>query len=655
MSHPFQRQKLIACILLALITLAAFWQVQDYEFVDYDDNMYVFENTHIQSGLTSESITWAFSTLYFGNWCPLTWLSYMFDYQLYGLNAGGYHLTNLMLHIINTILLFLVFNRMTGAFWKSAFIAALFSLHPLHVESVAWISDRKDLLCTSFWILTMWAYARYTVHPTFWRYLSVFLLLALGLMSKATIVTLPFVLLLMDYWPLGRFKIRESLNHNESQTHQSVNIDTQKSITFHLILEKIPFLALAISVIILTLIAQQKIGAVKSFEFYPLTHRFANALMAYIGYIGKTIWPHNLAFFYPYPDIIPNLKTVWAGLLLIFISFLVIWKTYKYPYLAFGWLWYLGTLIPVIGLVQIGAHAMADRYSYTPIIGLFVIIAWGIPDVLKTWVHRKLFFVASAISILSVLMICSRLQLRSWANSTTLFEHAIEVTRNNYKAHHNLGVVLTRQKKHEKAILHYYEAIRIKPDFAKAHYNLGVAFAYNDKFNEAITHFSRALLEKPDYFEAHCNLGVALAAKGLKKKAVFHFSEAIRIKDDYAEAHYNLGNVLAEQEKIEKAILHYNKALQINPDNAGTHYNLANALAAKGNLKGAALHYLKALYIEPDSAEIHNNIGTVLIRQGKIKKAIIHFSKALEIKPDFLDAQKNLKLTSEAMGSSESN
>ena len=675
----FNRHRdILVCLFLVLTTLAVYWQVGNHEFVNIDDNLYVTENLHVQAGPTLESITWAFSTTRAGNWHPLTWLSHMLDCQLCGLNPGWHHLTNLLFHIASTLLLFLVLRRMTGGLWQSAFVAVLFALHPLHVESVAWVSERKDVLSTFFWMLTMWVYLLYVKHPGLNRYLLVLLAFVLGLMSKPMLVTLPFVLLLMDYWPLCRFQSKQLVVDDNAQKRNHVKSDYKKSTPLSLILEKVPLIVVSAIFSIVTLWAQHSVKAVQSFEALSLKIRIANALVSYVSYIGKMIWPYQLAVFYPHPLTLSMWHAVAAFLLLVFVSVLVIRFRQKYPYLIVGWLWYLGTLIPVIGVVQVGFQTMADRYTYVPLIGLFIMIAWVVPDILAGWRYRRVALAASAGFLITVFMVCTWLQAGYWRKSITLFEHALAVTENNWLAHNNLGFAISQQGKIDEAIAHYLEALRIKtdylearynmgfalsrqgkiddaiacyqealrikPDYVKARYNLGIALFVQGKIDEAIAHYQEALRVKPDFVEAYYNLGIALFVKGEIDEAISHYQKALRIKPDFAEAHCNLGIALDRQGKTGKAISHYVKALRIRPDYTRARYILGVALMRQGKMNEAAAHFREILRIKPGIAEAHNGLGVALMRQGKIKEAATHFREALRIKPDYVQAYKNLQL-----------
>jgi len=513
------------------------------------------------------------------------------------MNAGSHHLTNVLFHIINTLLLFIVLKRMSNALWQSAFVAALFALHPLHVESVAWVAERKDVLSTFFWMLTMWGYVRYVERPGANRYLLVVLFFIFGLMAKPMVVTLPLVLLLLDYWPLKRFQFGQSGGGR-------------------LVLEKLPLLALSAVSGVVTYFAQQSGGAVESLSVHPLTVRVANAFVSYTAYMGKMICPFHLAVLYPYPPTFPWWQVAGACLLLVTVSLLAICAVKRRPYLAVGWLWYVGTLVPVIGLVQVGSQAMADRYTYVPLIGLFIMIVWGVPELVARWRHRKTALAIKAAMFLSILTATTLLQVRYWTNSITLFEHAIHATTDN----------------------------------SVAHYNLGVALANQERITDAIEHFSEALQINPEYAKAHNNLGNALDLQGRTNEAIDHYLQAMRIKPSLAGPHFNLAGILTKQRRIDEAIDHYLQALRINPSLAEAHNYLGFFLAKQGRTDEAIDHYSQALQINPRYAEAHNNLGIALAHEGKIEDAIAHFREALRINPDLASAHKNLKKASALQG-----
>jgi len=602
------RLQFIICLFLIVSTLAVYWQVSDHDFISFDDPDYVTENSNVLSGLTKKGFTWAFTTFHAGNWHPLTWLSHMLDCELFSLDAGKHHLMNLLFHIANALLLFLVLKKMTAAPWRSGFVAALFALHPLHVESVAWVSERKDVLSTFFWMLTMWAYVRYTVRPKFRRYILVLVFFVLGLISKPMLVTLPFILLLMDYWPLDRLKLDCSGGKR--------GMELQKSSALRLIWEKVPLFAIAGSISVVTIIATQKVDALPSLNDLPLQARAANALVSYVSYIGKMIWPDDLAVFYPHQGIVPIWYAGGAGLFLVCssIMFMVILK--NRPYLAIGWLWYLGSLLPMIGLVQGGAQSMADRYTYIPLIGLFIMIAWGIPDLMGKWEHKKVFLPALAGILISILIASTWTQLRHWQDSLALFGHSLEVTDGNWLAHHSLGVALIRKKNFNGGIKHYHKAIQINPNYWYPHYNLGLVKERQGKSEEAMRHYSEAIRINPENISTLNNLASILLNRGRLEEAIDLYKKALDIDPGDVKARSNLGTALARKGDFEGAIRHYSEALRINPTFKGTHINLGIVLVERGNLDDAAFHFREALRIDPRDAKARTNLDRLLKRKG---------------------------------------
>ena len=629
------QKKLLIIFILILLTLVVYWQVKDFNFAGYDDELYITENLHVQSGLTIESVKWAFTTYHAGNWHPVTWLSHMLDIELYGLNPMGHHWTNLQFHIANTLLLFFILFKMTGALWRSAFVAALFALHPLHVESVAWVAERKDVLSTFFGMLTISAYIMYVKKRNLLRYSLVFILLSLGLMAKPMLVTMPFVLLLLDFWPLDRLKY---YSRYQSSGFQSLNLS-------RLIYEKTPlFIPVAISSV-LTILAQKDAGALYTFEALPITNRIANAFVSYAGYIIKTIWPQNLAVFYPHPFGGVLLWYVFlAALAIAAISFFSIRLFKKYPYITFGWFWYLGTLIPVIGLIQVGAQSMADRYTYIPLIGLFIIVAWGISDLLKKWHSNKIILAVFAIILISAFSTQSYFQIKHWENSTSLFEHAVKVTNHNWLAYNNLGLALMRKGKSNDAVFYFKKTLEIRPDFLKTLDNLGIALCRLKKFEEALFYYSKALKIDPKQAGIHNNTANVLTALGKPEEAIKHYKTAILIDPGFAEAYYNLANVLATQEKLDKAILYYELAIKKDFGHSNAHYNLGCILLKKKAYKKALAHFTEVIKIKPDYKQAYNQIGIILLQRGKIKKAEKFFSKAVQIDSGYKDAISNLLL-----------
>ena len=634
----------MVCLFLIMATLVVYWQVRNHEFVNFDDSEYITENRHAQAGLTWKGIIWAFTTTHASNWHPLTWLSHMLDCQIYGLNAGGHHLTSLLLHIVNTLLLFVVLNRLTGALWRSAFVAALFALHPLHVESVAWVAERKDVLSTFFWMLTMWAYIRYTERPGLNRYLLILLPFALGLMAKPMLVTLPFVLLLMDYWPLGRLQ----LNSLSSLWGKRAGVRGA-------LWEKVPLFALAAGSSVVTFLVQQGGGALQSLDVLPFKIRIANTLVTYISYIVKMIWPLDLAVFYPHPGMWPIWQVLGAGLLLVCISVLLIRAARRRPYLAVGWLWYLGTLVPVIGVVQVGAQSMADRYTYVPLIGLFIIIAWGVFDLNKYSpspggrglgggggkLLRLVLAICTGVALL-VFAICTWLQVGHWQNSIALFQHTLGVTENNYLAHYNLGKAYGEIGHFKEEFEAYQEAIRINPRLAKAHYNIGVLFGRMGNYQEELQAYKQAIHLKPDHAKAYCNLGVAHAQMGHYSKAIWAFKEALRLNPNDKVVQQNLGVLYEKKGMLNNAIGAYQRALSIKPDFLEALDNLGNIYLKMGRIDKAIEKYKMAMSIKPDSPEPHWNLGLAYERKGMFDKAILEFQRYLHLRPD--DAQARARI-----------
>jgi len=598
------RLKLFIGMALIAVTLTIFWPVQNFEFVNLDDGVYVTHNYRVQSGLTWESFIWSFTTTHSSEWHPLTWLCHMADYELYGLNPKGHHFTNLLFHTANVLIFFLVLSRISKNIWVSGLIAMLFAVHPLRVESVAWVAERKDVLSAFFWILSMWAYLSYVERGGIKRYLTVLLFFILGFMAKPMIVTLPFILLLLDYWPLGRFQFRSFMSVANSQPRQLRDLKDSSSTVLHLLLEKIPFFILSVLFSFLTLFAAESGGAVKSIEFYPITMRVSNALISYVSYIGKTIWPHPLACFYAYPDNIPLWQAAGAGLLLLGISIFAIRSVRKHPYFLVGWLWYLITLVPVIGFVQAGDQTMADRFTYVPLIGLFIIIGKGTFVFSKGWRYRRVIILIATGLLFSIYVVVTRFQIQHWRNSMTLFEHAIEVTSNNYLAHNNLGNVLAEQGKYDEAISHYVEALRIKANYADAHYNLGNALAKQGKVQEAIEHHKAALRITPHDVRIRSRLGVLLAGQKKYQEAIAHFEEALRIDPKYADAYNNIGVALLDQGYHQEAITHFQEALRIKPNFQEAHFSLCMAYLMTGRQDLALEEYKTLKAINPNLANI---------------------------------------------------
>jgi Flp pilus assembly protein TadD len=603
--------------LLVLVTIAIYWPVMRHAFVNHDDPLYVTDNPHVRAGLSWEGLVWAFGRVHGDQtyWHPLSWVSHMLDCQLYGLKPGGHHGTSMLLHAANAVLVFLVFRRMTGAFWRCVVLAALFALHPLQVDSVAWVAERKNLLSAFFWLLTLWAYARYaevrspkskvqsresrvqspaahitdygsriTHCPSLFYVLSLFFL-ACGLMCKPVLVTLPFVLLLLDYWPLQRCQL-STLNAQRptSPPLRSLELKTGVSrlkVLLPLLWEKLPFFALAVASSVITVLAHQALGMLDSVSRLPWDARLDNALVSYVRYLGKTFWPSRLAVFYPSPTAWPIWEVVACALLLLAISGLVLGTVRSRPWLFVGWFWFLGVLVPFIGLIQAGAQAMADRFMYVPALGLFVAMIWGLHGLAKGGRYQQNGLSVAGAAVIVICLVLTRQQLGHWKDSEALSRHALEVTENNWLAHLNLGSALDEKGQFDEAIREFQEAIRLKPDYVLAHNNLGVAIVRKGQIDKGISQYHEAIRLKPDYALAHNNLGIALARKGQIGEAIREFHEAIRLKPDFAQAHYNLGIALVRKGQSDEAIREFQEAVRLKPGFAEAHNNLARAVAMK--------------------------------------------------------------------------
>jgi len=536
-SEIAKHRGIITVLLLAALVLALYRPVGGYDFIALDDNLYILDNSGVQRGITLQNLLWAMTTLDTTNWHPLTWLSLMVDYELFGLNAGGYHRTNLLLHLINTILLFVVLRQMTGRDLRSAFVAALFAVHPLNIESVAWIAERKNLLSTLFWLLTLWTYVRYTEAPGWRRYGMVLACFALGLMAKPMAVSLPFVLLLLDYWPLGRISPSGwDLDCPGPSRHSPGRL-------LGLLREKTPFFILALLSVGVTFHAAQAGGAVKTLEVFPLWGRIANALAAYGAYLGKMVWPADLAIFYPYPPEIPLLKAAAVALILVAATLSILVVGRRYHYLAMGWFWYLITLLPVIGIVQVGYQSMANRYAYVPLIGIFILIAWGIPDLLK---GAGRFLPAAAVSSVLSLALVTQLTLPHWRDSEAIFAQALRVTRENHIAQIGMGNLWLERGDYGRAEGYYRESLRIKPDYALARNNLGLALMHAGRTKEAVLQYREALRADPAFADAYNNLGVVMAQEGRHRAARAYFIRAMELRPDYTAAQGNFALLMRQ-------------------------------------------------------------------------------------------------------------
>ncbi len=628
------RQKIIIIILvLIVLVFAAYWQVQNFEFVNYDDNVYVTQNFKTQAGITWESIAGTFTDLRTSNWHPLTMLSHMLDWQLFGEKAGGHHWTSVIIHIFNTVLLFLLLNQLTGAIWRSALVAALFAVHPINVESVAWIAERKNVLSTFFWILTMLLYVWYVKQPGWKRYLPVFLCFALGLMSKPMLVTLPFVLLLLDYWPLNRTAIN---TQNENQTAIQAPLKVGKAKLSFLILEKIPLFILTVISICVTLYAAKNASTIAYFDIIPLTKRVYNAIFSYALYLKKLLWPTDLAALYPHSDI-QILQVLLAALLLVFITAISCKYYKKYPYLVVGWFWYLGTLVPVIGIVQVGSQAMADRYAYIPFIGIFIMLSWTINEIIKNSLWQKISSFIVVIIFMG-LLVTTHNQVRYWENSFSLFERTLNTTKGNFIAHIGMGVELMKQNRINEAVAHFNTAININPKNPVnyiAFVSLGQTFSIQNKTKEAIAAFKQALSINSKCDEAYHKLGFVLFQTGQVEEAIVEYQKAIALNNDYPMYHGSLGNAYVRQGKFEEAAKEYSEVLRIQPANAGAHNNLAMVLIRQDRIDEAIKHFREAIRLQPEYANAHYQLALLLKQKGLIEESTYHYQQAISINSEF--------------------
>lgn len=680
---------------LALITVALYAAVLGHEFITFDDPDYVTQNPHVQNGLSWHGVTWAFTTGHASNWHPLTWLSHMLDWQLFGQQPAGHHLTSLLLHLASTVLLFTALRRMTGALWRSALVAALFAWHPLHIESVAWVAERKDVLCAFFWMLGLLAYAKYAQRPGWRSFALTLLCFAAGLLSKPMMVTFPCVLLLLDFWPLKRFRL------GNAEPTDNANENPSRSIGM-LVLEKIPFFLLTIGASIVTFRVQRGTGAVISLELLPLTQRFQNAAVALVGYLRKTLWPHDLAVFYPHPHSFSLWLVAGALLLLLAVTAVAALRWRRQAYLLVGWLWFLGTLFPVIGIVQVGSQGMADRYTYLPLIGVFIAAVWGLTALADHWpASRKSLQRLAGVALVGCLIVTS-LQLRTWQDSYKLFSHALSVTPDNFLARDNLGTaldklgrseeaveqfqrsaqleprapisfnnlgwhheragnleaameyyqttlriqpnfflghyniarLLTTQGRLDEATQHYYQCLRLDPHDPGVHYLLGAVLARLNQPDAAMTHFKSALRNKPNYPEVESQIGGLYLKYGQNDAAYQHYARAVELNPDYAHARVKLGLLLAQHGHFEEAQKHLTHATRLEPTNDAAFYNLAGVFEAQAQLAQAVQAFAKVVELKPADADARTRLGDVLAKTGQADSALKEYQEALRLKPD---------------------
>jgi Flp pilus assembly protein TadD len=586
------------CIFLVAIVFLVFGQTLQFPFVNFDDDQYVYENATVIHGLTLHGVASAFDASGAENWIPLTTLSHMLDCQLYGLRAGYHHLTNVLLHTASAVLLFLVLNRMTRALWRSAFVAALFAIHPMGVESVAWIAERKDVLSGVFFMLTLWAYAGYARNPKSWmHYGAALIFAALGLMSKSMLVTLPFVLLLLDYWPLKRFAVPSAAGR--------------------LVVEKIPFLALSSVVCVMTWMMQQTAGATNTLAMVPLSLRIENAFVSGAHYLGKIFWPEKLAVFYPLPGHWPVGLVIFSVALVAALCAGAVALRTQYPFVLTGWFWFAGMLVPVIGLVQVGSQAMADRYVYLPQIGLAVLVTWLVAELSVSFRHRFVTLAGLSAVVLAALVGRAYEQASYWANSITLWRHALASTPGDVWTQDVLGCAIV-------------------------HNNLGSAWLQDGRTDEAIVQFQAVRSVDPEDAAACYNLGNAFLKQGRTDDAIAQFRQALKLNPNSAIACYNLGNALLQEGQVDEAMAQFQDAQKLGLADAGAFFDLGTALLQAGRVDEAITQYRETLKIDPGHAPARSNLGSALLREGRVDEAIAGFQEALKLQPDSTPFQKNL-------------
>lgn len=641
--HPSRfrlEQPLVVAAGLILLNLFVYASVRHFDMVNWDDSTYVTENPTVLGGLSWSSAWWALTTGHSPYWHPMTWLSHLLDVTLFGTDAGAYHVTNLVLHMANTVLVFELFRRMTNETGPSAFVAAVFAAHPLHVESVAWIAERKDVLSTFFWVLTILAYVAYVRRPAWTRYAAMLVLYAFALMSKPMVVTLPAVLLLLDVWPLRRVNIAGRDGDGARSERWS-----------RVVLEKVPLLALAAATSVATVIVQHRVGAMAGLDALPWQLRAANATIGYVAYLWKTVWPTHLAAFYPLFAISPA-RVAGAALALAAVTVAAIAQRGRRPYLLVGWLWYLITIAPVIGLLQAGEQGMADRFMYVPLIGILLIVAWGACDLAgRLMPHGSWVMMGVATTVIAALAVTARAQVAHWSDSVALWEHGTRVTPESYIAHENLGQALRERGRLEEAKASYERALTHAPArspgyLAVIHNSLGMVLTREGQTNEALEHFASAVGLNPGFAEAQSNLANALTSSGRIPEAIPHYQEAIRLKPDYTEPRVGLGGALLRQGHAGDAIPHYREALRLDPNLAEAHNGLGGALAMTGHADEAMVQLTEALRLKPDLSTAHFNIALLLIKKGDVVEARRHLKTALSIDPGYLPAQQALRAIS---------
>ena len=621
-------------IILCIVTLSLviYWPVKDYRFLNYDDQLYVTENIKTQSGLSIKNIVNIFEDFHSeGIWHPVTMLSHAMDWQLFRFNAGGHHWTSVIIHIINVVLLFVLLRLMTGAIWRSALVAVLFAVHPINVESVAWIAERKNVLSTFFWFLTMLLYVRYVAKPDWKRYLPILFSFALGLMSKPMLVTLPFVLLLLDYWPLQRTTIK---TQPENEKADPGGLVPQKIGILQLVLEKVPLFILAAAACFLTIYTQKAVKAVVDIQSFPLIYRLGNSILSYVLYIKKMLWPFDLAVIYPF-NYNMSLWVVFLCLVLIIVATVLTCIYFRrFPYLITGWFWYLGTLVPVIGIVQVGSQSMADRYAYVPLIGLFISLTWGAGDILKEG-KLKIIPAVFALIIIFLLTITACFQVKYWKDTLALFSHAVNVTKNNAFAHSNVAGELLVQNRIDEATVHLEKALLLDPDDYNTLVRAARGYNVRGEHERAVNALQRAIKLHPEHVRAYDDLYFLLLQKGESKGALQVYAKAVEVVKDNPDIYYHYGTALARQGYYDDSLIHYRKALHLRPEHVDIIINVGIVLMISGKNDDAIYYFKKALEINPQNATAYYQLSVVLEKKGLVDEAYQHYQQAVRLNPAF--------------------
>ena len=622
----------ILIVLLIIVSiLLVYAQVGSHEFINFDDQLYVTDNPIVKAGVTWNGIKWAFSFSDRTYWHPLTWLSHMVDCELFGLNPGKHHLMNVFLHIINSILLFLVFMMMTGTLWRSAFVAFLFALHPINVDSVAWIAERKNLLSTLFCMLTIMAYIYYSRRPSFYKYILILFVFTLGLLSKPMLISIPFVLILLDFWPLKRINFDSLLTRKQISIGISNERRAQRTQALKLIIEKIPLLILSLVIIGTSIISFQHHSDVISSNLISTKLRVANAMVSYVTYIGKLIWPRNLTIYYPYPASLPMWEVIGASVFICTVTILAGLYAKKFPYLIVGWLWYLGTLVPVSGLIQVGLWpAMAERWVYIPAIGLFMLVAWLIPDLVSEFRFKKLVLSTLAVMVICILMILTWRQTGYWKNDFTLFSHALQVNERNSIAYSNLGDYYLNINKPGEAIEYYDKSIKINPYDPLVQNNFAIALLKEGRYEESIKYFKKAIVSYPRDPQLYSGLGIAFAHQNRNTEAIEYFSKSLDIDPSNAEVHFELAYILSEERRFDEAIINFKKVLSINSSHVGALFGLSAAYSQKKDYNASMTLLKKLLDIQPDNPNIYYNIACIYAKQNKADESVSWLNKAVQ-------------------------